>query len=201
MGSEKKPLHTCKIASRTAFLATRSIGCKSRLLLCAASWPRGVRYNPRSRRCWKFTSHLTRSKSISVANHALEALHGRYAVRITGQPGIGKTRVSMVYAIQTFLYSKSALVYFGFKLRILLFFFPTEDDNYHVWRTKSLNFEATRFQDDAQVADFIDAPDEGPYCSMVEFRPLNFVSKSAGNHFKNRINDGILLGISMPTDE
>eukprot|EP00177_Eucheuma_denticulatum_P002706 GFKZ01004864.1.p4 GENE.GFKZ01004864.1~~GFKZ01004864.1.p4 ORF type:complete len:117 (+),score=18.35 GFKZ01004864.1:1905-2255(+) len=43
---------------------------------------------------------ITREESRSVVHHALDALRSEFAVAVTGQPGIGKTRGSMMYAIQ-----------------------------------------------------------------------------------------------------
>lgn len=53
---------------------------------------------------------ITRKESRSVLYHDRDALMERSDLCVTGQPGIGKTRVCMMYAIQTLLYQQAAML-------------------------------------------------------------------------------------------
>lgn len=56
---------------------------------------------------------ITREERINVVLHALEALHSEYAVSVTVQAGIGKTRGSMMYSIQFLFHRQVAVLYVG----------------------------------------------------------------------------------------
>lgn len=143
---------------------------------------------------------ITREESRSVVHHALDALQSRYAVCVTGQPGIGKTRGSMMYAIQTLLHRQAAVLYVGYKSRKMLLFLPTAGGKYRVWRGNAEKFGESRFIQEPRVVAVIDPPEEGPYTSMGECRVLKFVSNNAERHFRNWEKDGVLLVTSMPTE-
>lgn len=106
-----------------------------------------------------------------------------------------------MYAIQNLLYRKSAVLYVRHKSRDMVLSSPREDGIYRVWRTRALQFDATRLQDDRRVVAVIDSPGKGPYSSMGSCRILKCVSNNAEKQFRNWENDGILLVTSMPTDK
>eukprot|EP00178_Gracilaria_changii_P022651 TRINITY_DN674_c0_g2_i1.p1 TRINITY_DN674_c0_g2~~TRINITY_DN674_c0_g2_i1.p1 ORF type:complete len:318 (+),score=35.79 TRINITY_DN674_c0_g2_i1:683-1636(+) len=142
---------------------------------------------------------ITREESRSVAHHALDALRNEFAVCVTRQPGIGKTRGSMMYAIQTLLHRGAAVLYVGYKSKGMLLFLPGNDRKYRVWSGSSDQFGLTTFLRDNRVVAVIDPPEEGSYSSMGECRILKFVSNNAELHFRNWVKDGILLVTFMPT--
>lgn len=142
---------------------------------------------------------ITREESRSVVYHALDALEEHSNVCVTGQPGIGKTRGCMMYAMQALLYQGAALLYVGYKSKRMLLFLPGEDGSYRVWTTTTRNFDYSFLALDERVVAVIDPPEEGTYSSMAECRVLKFVSNNAMLHFRNWEKDGILLVTSMPT--
>lgn len=72
------------------------------------------------------TATVTRDESRICVYHGLDSLRNRRRVAVTGQPGIDKTRRSMMYAIQTLLYRNAAVLYVGYKSRDRILFLPRE---------------------------------------------------------------------------
>lgn len=141
---------------------------------------------------------ITRQESRSAVKHALDALQTRFAVCVTGQTGIGKTRGCMMHAIQALLFQAAAVLYVGYKSQEILLFLPGEDGKYQVWWTYSDDFKKTLLKHDKRVVAVIDPPGKGPYLSEAACRVLKFVSNNAEIHFQNWEKDGIILVISMP---
>lgn len=109
------------------------------------------------------TASITTEERLSCVYHALDALQNIFRVAVTGQPGIAKTRGSMMYAIQCLLHRQAAVLYVGCKTEKMLLFLPNEDGKYRVLSGNPV----------------IDTPEEGPYSSMGECRVLKFVSNNA----------------------
>lgn len=58
---------------------------------------------------------ITREEIRSVLYHALDALKACFKICVIGQPGIGKTRASMMYAIHALLFQLVSVLYVGYK--------------------------------------------------------------------------------------
>ncbi|PXF44624.1 hypothetical protein BWQ96_05619 [Gracilariopsis chorda] len=143
---------------------------------------------------------ITREESRSCVHHALDALQNEFSVAVTGQSSLGKTRGSMMYAMQTLLYRKSAVLYIGYKSEKMMLFLPREDGTYRVWRGNTFDSSRSLFKQDQSLVAVIDPPEEGMYSSKGMCRVLKFVSNNAEKNFRNWEKDRILLVTSMPTD-
>lgn len=143
---------------------------------------------------------IIREESRNVVKHALDALKHTDAVAVTGQPGIGKTRGCMMYALQTLLHRRAAVLYVGYKSGKMLLFLPREDGTHRVWSSRSDLFGITSLSLEKRLVSIIDPPEDGPYFSMGECRVLKFVSNNADKHFRNWTKDGVLLVTSMPSE-
>jgi len=122
---------------------------------------------------------ITREESRNVVNHSLDALGEENRVCVTGQPGIGKTRGCMMYAMQSLLNVRAAVLY--------------------AWSTRADKFSETFLALDSRVVSLIDPPEQGPYTAQAACRVLKFASNNAELHFRNWEKDGVLLVTSMPT--
>lgn len=104
---------------------------------------------------------ITREESRGVVEHALDVLKSHFAVCVTGQPGIGKTRGCMMYAIQALLYQRAAVLYVGYKSKKMLLFLPEEEGSSLLWSTKANKFDDSFLTLDKRVVAVMDPPEEG----------------------------------------
>lgn len=103
----------------------------------------------------------------------------RWSLRIdyvTGQPGIGKTRGLMMYALQKLLHLKAAAMYLGYKNDEAVLFLPDEQGNYRAWTSNAESFRNSRITLNKRVVALIDPSEKNQYLDEGRCRILKFVS-------------------------
>ncbi|KAJ8600955.1 hypothetical protein CTAYLR_006310 [Chrysophaeum taylorii] len=145
---------------------------------------------------------ITRKEQRSVARHAIDATESSKDVIVVGDPGIGKTRGSMFFAMQELLAQNKTVMRVGFKESKIILFKPGAPGNYEVWvRSGASTWDVTDAASDPEAFVLIDPPEKRPYPDMAECRTIKFASNNANEHYPNADKDKIVLVTAPPTKD
>ncbi|KAJ8613161.1 hypothetical protein CTAYLR_007532, partial [Chrysophaeum taylorii] len=134
----------------------------------------------------KINAVITRKEQRSVARHAIDATESSKDVIVVGDPGIGKTRGSMFFAMQELLAKNKTVMRVGFKESKIILFKPGAQGKYEVWvRSDASTWLGTDVANDPEAFVLIDPPEKRPYPDMAECRTIKFASNNAEQHYPN----------------
>ncbi|KAJ8601454.1 hypothetical protein CTAYLR_010057 [Chrysophaeum taylorii] len=133
---------------------------------------------------------ITRIEQRSAARHAIDATDYRKDVIVVGDPGIGKTRGSMFFAMQELLAQNKTVMRVGFKDEEIILFQPSAQGKYEV-----------DARSDPEAFVLIDPPEKRPYQDTSKCRTIKFASNNANEHYPNADKDKIVLVTAPPTKD
>ncbi|KAJ8605739.1 hypothetical protein CTAYLR_007640, partial [Chrysophaeum taylorii] len=138
---------------------------------------------------------ITRIEQRSAARHAIDATYKRRHVIVVGDPGIGKTRGSMFFAMQELLAQNKTVMRVGFKDEEIILFQPSAQGKYEVWTRGRADIWHDAFAArDREAFVLIDPPEKRPYQDTAECRTIKFASNNANEHYPNAPH-----GLPVPT--
>ncbi|KAJ8602316.1 hypothetical protein CTAYLR_007706 [Chrysophaeum taylorii] len=146
---------------------------------------------------------ITRIEQRSVARHAIEAANERRHIIVVGDPGTGKTRGSMFFAMQELLAANKTVMRVGFKESQIILFEPNNNEGkYEVWTRQGADaWHDTDLARDREVFVLIDPPERGDYADMARCCTIKFAPTDEEQHYKNAEKDKIVLVTGPPTKE
>ncbi|KAJ8601450.1 hypothetical protein CTAYLR_009752 [Chrysophaeum taylorii] len=145
---------------------------------------------------------ITRIEQRSAARHAIDATDYRKDVIVVGDPGIGKTRGSMFFAMQELLAQNKTVMRVGFKDEEIILFQPSAQGKYEVWtRGRADIWHGALAARDPEAFVLIDPPEKRPYQDTSKCRTIKFASNNANEHYPNADKDKIVLVTAPPTKD
>jgi len=122
-------------------------------------------------------------------------------VTVIGQPGIGKTRGGLTYALGELLWRGEAVLRVGYKDGKAYLFLPDENGEYRVWVTTAEDWNRSRVAADKRAYALIDPPEkaDGGYADAPACHVIKYASNDEEKHYKNYYKDGYLLVSALPT--
>ena len=114
-------------------------------------------------------------------------------VTVIGQPGIGKTRGGLNYALGELLWRGEAVLRVGHKDGKAYLFLPDENGEHRVWVTTAEDWNRSRVAADKRAYALIDSPEIGPYTDRAACHVIKFASNNAKNHYHDFHKDGHVL--------
>ncbi|KAJ8605740.1 hypothetical protein CTAYLR_007641, partial [Chrysophaeum taylorii] len=150
----------------------------------------------------KINAVITRKEQRSVARHAIDATESSKDVIVVGDPGIGKTRGSMFFAMQELLAQNKTVMRVGFKDEEIILFQPSAQGKYEVWtRGRADIWHGALAARDPEAFVLIDPPEKRPYQDTSKCRTIKFASNNANEHYPNADKDKIVLVTAPPTKD
>ncbi|KAJ8612389.1 hypothetical protein CTAYLR_009636, partial [Chrysophaeum taylorii] len=145
---------------------------------------------------------ITRIEQRSAARHAIDATESSSDVIVVGDPGIGKTRGSMFFAMQELLAQNKTVMRVGFKDEEIILFQPSAQGKYEVWtRGRADIWHGALAARDPEAFVLIDPPEKRPYQDTSKCRTIKFASNNANEHYPNADKDKIVLVTAPPTKD
>jgi len=143
---------------------------------------------------------ITRAELRTVTREALESFEPARNRRkiasfvvVAGHPGTGKTRGGLTYALQELLWRGEAVLRVGYKDGHAYAFLPNKNGVYEMWRAAVGAWERPEIADHLGAFSLVDPPERGTYVDAAPCNVLKFVSNNAGLHYRNVLNDGVLV--------
>ena len=109
---------------------------------------------------------IVRTRAIGVTKRALAELETGRRTYVVGQPGIGKTRGGLSYALMELLADGAVVARLNCKSGIALLFVPIPDDNgltvsYRIWQTEINLWDSSALRLDPRMICLVDPPEVG----------------------------------------
>ena len=143
---------------------------------------------------------ILRLTGLPVAKRALDRVRTGGSAFVVGQPGIGKTRGLLSYALMELLADGAAVVRLNYKRNEALLFYPDEKGTYEVWCTSLQQWELSKMHNDKRLVCLVDPPEKSgnPFTGFSS--AITFCSNNI-RHYRNEDKDNLVVFVPLPTEK